>query len=594
MLGTTQPGRRRWARATTALALAIVSLAVLTIIIGDGTEHMDMEDSLTGATVSHGVAVELVQKISPKKKQQKHQHAKVPLTRKTRNNLISALAFAIAAQDKVLDYVSKHRTRLYSIGDFLVAFGRSRTVDVANEYLHLMGDLNAKWTAGIGNFMLKQMNANILRNGIIKAGRMAKPGGSHRMFAMLDPRAVGLSGSLLAFSKMAVPLRKFGAVRDAITSKLNKSAPIVGAVLKKKKKLTPAERAKQMRRLVVAALKKAVKANTINAGKHEYLKAVNGGHVFSAPAESALAERQMLQRYGLMSASNLEDASRSVAFKAAVAGARRAFQSAEQRKADKVTKVDVQVKAAISETNRVLDPPASSLRHHNVKSKMQLYREFYARYRKRGLTRKQAVAKAKVKTIADLQKQERAYFRDRILGFAAKSNVKPVAPVSNRFQRRAVVVEEAEAANKAGQQAAVRGKKLGLTGAKLLSYVQAAVKKAKQLILKKMRSNKARRVATEQAARLGVDAKIASIDVPTAAEKVKPPKKKAKPLTVAQQLKHVVNMASTLRSQSALLVKQNTALQAEVSKLSKKVAQVPALQNQLATLQKQVAVKKAP
>merc|ERR1711988_1339242 len=128
-----------------------------------------------------------------------------------------------------------------------------------------------------------------------------------------------------------------------------------------------------------------VKANTINAGKQGYLTAVDGGHTFSAPAESALAEREMLQRYGLMSAANLEDASRSVAFKAAVAGARRAFHSAEQRKADKVTKVDVQVKAAISETNRVLHPPLSSV-HHAVKSKMQLYRSFYARYRKRGLT----------------------------------------------------------------------------------------------------------------------------------------------------------------------------------------------------------------
>jgi hypothetical protein len=289
-----------------------------------------------------------------------------------------------------------------------------------------------------------------------------------------------------------------------------------------------------------------------------------------------------------MSAANLHEASRSVAFKAAVEGEEKAFHSAVKRKTDPVTKVAVQVKAALSETRRVMYPNRDeSNDKHKLMTREQLRKSLYARYRKRGLTKSQASARAKALAKANAHRQEKAYFNRKILEYAAKSRVKPIAPVSPRFARRAKVVEMSSALVRVAQQARARGKKLHLSKTKLAAYVHAAIQRASAQIKQKVRSEQAQRVATQQAARLGVREKIASINIPTAAEKLPP--KKPKALTMQQQIKKVVNVAATLKSQSALLVKQNAALQAQVSKLSNKVKTVPALSSQVATLRARLA-----
>merc|ERR1711964_382750 len=102
----------------------------------------------------------------------------------------------------------------------------------------------------------------------------------------------------------------------------------------------------------------------------------------------------------------------------------------------------------------------------------------------------------------------------------------------------------------------------------------AAETKASKRIRKQMQQQKALRVAKQQAARLGVNAKIESMNVPSPAEKVV---KKPKVLTVAEQLKRVADIVTALKGQSSTLQKQNAALQGQVSKLSAKVLAVPAL-----------------
>merc|ERR1711907_307779 len=82
---------------------------------------------------------------------------------------------------------------------------------------------------------------------------------------------------------------------------------------------------------------------------------------------------------------------------------------------------------------------------------------------------------------------------------------------------------------------------LGLHGAKLAVYIRKATQRARHNIQHQVRSHKARRIAASQASRLGVDAKIDSIDVPGAAEKIP---KKVKPLTMKQQLKKVLHVAT--------------------------------------------------
>jgi len=519
--------------------------------------------------------------------------AKAPVSRKTIANLVAAKAYAISARANIIDYAKKHR--LLSVADFLLAFGRVRTTNIANEYLHLMGDLNAKWNAGLGAYMLRRINENLLQNGIIKAGHLSSNDGSGLhpgTYAMLDPLAVGFNGkSFMSFVKMSVRVHKFGLVKNALQAQIDKlDGPLLGGSggARVKKKLSPAARAKRMRMLVVSALKNAVKVNTINAGKTSYLGAVQGGHPFSAESESALAEREALEHYGLMNAGNLAAAQLEAARHAAFYGEVKAYKHALKRKADPLEQVHVQTAAAISEATRVFSPK----KKHKNETKAQLMKRLGAKYRKLGLTKAQASAKAAKAAKALLRKQEKAYFGNQILKFSTMSHVKPVSKLPKEFSKRAQKVELSSALKKVGQATRAKYAKLGLKGKKLEAMVRAAETKASKRVMAQMQQKKAMKVARQQAARLGVDAKIDSMNHASAAEKILRKKAlKPKKLTVVEQLKKVADIMGALKTKSGILVKQNAALQDQVSKLSAQVAKVPTLQHQVASLRAKFEVK---
>lgn len=289
-----------------------------------------------------------------------------------------------------------------------------------------------------------------------------------------------------------------------------------------------------------------------------------------------------------MEAGDLMTAQVVVARRNAFAAEVRSFHHAVRRKANKIERVNVQVKAAIQETQRVLKPKKKK----KAMTKSELFAHLHKKYRKLGLTRKQADAKAARHTKALFKKQEAQYLDDAILKYAATSNVKPIAKLPSSFSSRAQKVEVSSQIKKIGQQASARGRRLGLKGAALHRMRIAAETRASKRIKKAMQQRKALRIAKEQAARLGVDKKIESMNIPSPAEKVV---KKPKKLTVAEQLKRVADIVTALKGQSSTLQKQNGALQAQVSKLSAKVLAVPALQTQVATLRNELnaAKKKA-
>jgi len=444
--------RRSSARvACTSLLIALAATAVVTLLVSSGETGADLMREETH------VETQLVQTMS---------RTKVPVSRKTIANLVAAKAYAIAARENIIDYAKKHQ--LLSVADFLLAFGRVQTTNIANEYLHLMGDLNAKWNAGLGAYMLRRINENLLQDGIIKAGHLSSNDGSGLhpgTYAMLDPLAVGFNGkSFMSFVKMSVRVHKYGLVRNALQAQIDKiDAPLLGSGGgggRVKKKLSPAARAKKMRMLVVSALKNAVKANTINAGKNSYLGAVKGGHPFSAESESALAEREALDHYGLMNAGNLAAAQMEVARHAAFYGEVKAYKHAIKRKADRLEQVHVQTAAALSEAARVFSPK----KKHKVETKAQLMKRLGAKYRKLGLTKADASAKAAKAAKAALKKQEAAYFGNQILKYATVSHVKPVSKLPSTFSKRAQKVELASALKKVGQATRAKYAKLGLKG----------------------------------------------------------------------------------------------------------------------------------
>merc|ERR1712054_685392 len=171
---------------------------------------------------------------------------------KIADNYLSLKAYAVAAADKIEDYVTKGKGRgMSSIGDLLVTVGgmgavkatptdglgmggtelplifSGDTVEVSNavaainglvnEYTTACGDVRNRWPMGLGKYLLDKLETSMLDAGVLQVDTVEGHSGN---YVYMNGRAVGLSNKLSDFSSLAASMSTYEAVLAKLTSKI--------------------------------------------------------------------------------------------------------------------------------------------------------------------------------------------------------------------------------------------------------------------------------------------------------------------------------------------------------------------------------------
>merc|ERR1740117_134331 len=171
---------------------------------------------------------------------------------KIADNYLSLKAYASTAADKVADAVAKGKGKnLASVGDLLKSVGdlagvkpgkdegvgagassiplifSSKTVKIANpvnkinflvdEYMGVLGQVNARWPMGLGKYLLTKVEANMQGRGILEVDRVQGKAGN---FVFINGHSVGLSSKLSDFERLAARMSTYQTMLSKLTGKL--------------------------------------------------------------------------------------------------------------------------------------------------------------------------------------------------------------------------------------------------------------------------------------------------------------------------------------------------------------------------------------
>merc|ERR1712139_258545 len=172
---------------------------------------------------------------------------------KIADNYLSLKAYAVAAADKVDDYVSNGKGRgLSSIGDLLetvAALGALRAkpaeglglggTELSNifsgesikvpgavasinglvdEFTKSAVQVRQRWPMGLGKYLLDKLEASMMDKGCLQVDKVAgKPGN----YVFINGRSVGLSNKMSDFSGLAAKMTTYESVLAKLTSKLS-------------------------------------------------------------------------------------------------------------------------------------------------------------------------------------------------------------------------------------------------------------------------------------------------------------------------------------------------------------------------------------
>merc|ERR1712139_107874 len=172
---------------------------------------------------------------------------------KMADNYLSLKAYAVAAADKVDDYVSNGKGRgLSSIGDLLetvAALGALRAKPaeglglggtelpnifsgesikvpgavasingLVNEFTKSAVQVRNRWPMGLGKYLLDKLEASMMDKGCLQVDKVAgKPGN----YVFINGRSVGLSNKMSDFSGLAAKMTTYESVLAKLTSKLS-------------------------------------------------------------------------------------------------------------------------------------------------------------------------------------------------------------------------------------------------------------------------------------------------------------------------------------------------------------------------------------
>jgi len=171
---------------------------------------------------------------------------------KIADNYLSLKAYAVAAVDKVDDYVGKGKGKnLSSIGDLLKTVGdvgavkapkavglgmggtfvppifggkgakvtsaRSKINGLVNEYASNVAQVRMRWPLGLGKYLIDKLEISMTGKGVLEVDKV---GGKAGNFVFINGRSVGLSNKLSDFSSLAVRMTTYEGTLAKLTAKL--------------------------------------------------------------------------------------------------------------------------------------------------------------------------------------------------------------------------------------------------------------------------------------------------------------------------------------------------------------------------------------
>merc|ERR1712054_366641 len=168
------------------------------------------------------------------------------------DNYLSFKAYAVAAADKVEDYVSKGQGRgMSSIGDLCLTVGSlgavhapaeegvgmggdelpaifsGKTVKVSNavgainglvnEFTESASQVRNRWPMGLGKYLLERLEASMMDKGVLQVDKIEGKSGN---FVFLNGRSVGLSNKMSDFGALAARMSTYESVLAKMTAKI--------------------------------------------------------------------------------------------------------------------------------------------------------------------------------------------------------------------------------------------------------------------------------------------------------------------------------------------------------------------------------------
>jgi hypothetical protein len=171
---------------------------------------------------------------------------------KIADNYLSLKAYAVAAADKIQDYVSKGEGRaMSSVGDFLVTVGAMGAVKakaaeglgmggsklpaifsgdtlkvsnavaaingLVNEYTKCSEQVRFRWPMGLGKYLLDKLEESMTGAGVLQVDKVEGKSGN---YVFINGRSVGLSNKMSDFSTIAARMTTYESVLAKLTSKI--------------------------------------------------------------------------------------------------------------------------------------------------------------------------------------------------------------------------------------------------------------------------------------------------------------------------------------------------------------------------------------
>merc|ERR1712054_701217 len=153
---------------------------------------------------------------------------------KIADNYLSLKAYAVTAETKINNYVIKGKGRnLSSLGDLLVSIAALSAVKVkkddsvnkinglANEYTGVVAAVRARWSMGLGKYLLMKAEQSMLGKGVLQVDKLSDKTGN---FVFVNGHAVGLSNKLNDFESLAVRMSDYEATLAKLTAALSAKA----------------------------------------------------------------------------------------------------------------------------------------------------------------------------------------------------------------------------------------------------------------------------------------------------------------------------------------------------------------------------------
>jgi hypothetical protein len=170
------------------------------------------------------------------------------------NNYLSVKGYAGAAQDNIMDYVQKGEGNLLSIGDFLQSVAMIAKVKITseegvsaggdaiktpfsgnlvkdvkgmndvngltNEFMKVYNAVRARWTQGLGKYLLVKLADSMAKGGILEVG---KNRGHEGQWVFVNGKALGLSNKMDEFAKVGCRINHY----QRFLTKLSEHLPAV-------------------------------------------------------------------------------------------------------------------------------------------------------------------------------------------------------------------------------------------------------------------------------------------------------------------------------------------------------------------------------